>query len=185
MPTAVSGGNGTLLCFTPGADCQFAQTWNLYGRGIVDMSWRDVRRTREMEERDKRGALPLVYGRSVIMTDLPLLREMWVWIRIIGTERLCTQLSLVRNEEWFNSLGPLSRGYSTAPNCDSRRLFNITAALPYVPPFTQLVQQMTGKYVHDPSHEQFVDHLHPIETRPKMTNRIPSILNPTYRASAF
>jgi hypothetical protein len=84
------------------------------------MSWRDVRGTREMEERDKRGTLPLVYGRRVIMTGLPLPREMWVWIRIIGTERLCTQLLLVRDEEWFNSLGPLSRGYSTAPNCDSK-----------------------------------------------------------------
>jgi hypothetical protein len=61
----LSAGKGTLLFFIPcsgGEDSQFAQTWNLYGRGIFEALRRKVRRTLEaleMEERDNEGTPPV------------------------------------------------------------------------------------------------------------------------------
>ena len=65
MPMGLSAGKGTFLFFIPcsgGEDSQLAQTWNLYGRGIVDAVRRNVRRTLEaleMEGRDNEGTLPV------------------------------------------------------------------------------------------------------------------------------
>lgn len=66
MPTGLSAGKGTPRFFIPcsgGADNQFAQTWNLYGRGIlVDAVRRKVRRALEaleMGRGDNEGTLPV------------------------------------------------------------------------------------------------------------------------------
>ena len=57
---AVFGENGAhffLFPFSGGADSQFAQTWNWYGRGTVEMC-RGGDRTREMKEDGSRGTFP-------------------------------------------------------------------------------------------------------------------------------
>ena len=65
MPTGLSAGKGTFRFFIPcsgGAHSQFAQTWNLYGRGIVDAVRRTIRRaleTLEMAWGDNEGTLPV------------------------------------------------------------------------------------------------------------------------------
>lgn len=67
---AVSGLKGALRFFGAypgGADCQFAQTLNLYGRGIVEIRRREVQRRCEMDGHNKWGTFPLVYGRRVMM----------------------------------------------------------------------------------------------------------------------
>jgi len=49
------------------------------------------------------------------MTESSLPRDMWVWIRIIRHRATLQTVVTGTNEEWFNPLGPPSRGYPTAP----------------------------------------------------------------------
>lgn len=97
-PIALSGGNGALFFFIPcsgGADSQFAQMWNWYGRGIVETCRRE-NRTREMKEENSGGFFPQTCDRRSIM--VPSLRGgMLSWFTAIA---FYVDLSL----------GPSSRG---------------------------------------------------------------------------
>ena len=77
MPIAVSGGKGALFFSMPcpgGADSQFAQTWNRYGRGTVELC-RRADRTREMKGDGSGETFPQTCIRKVIMITQPLRRE--------------------------------------------------------------------------------------------------------------
>jgi hypothetical protein len=58
-----------LFFFIPwsgGADSQFAQTWNRYGRGMVDI----CREAREMKDDGNGGILPQTCSRGVIVINV-------------------------------------------------------------------------------------------------------------------
>ncbi len=59
-----------LIPYSGGADNQFAQMWNWYGRGMVEKG-RGVNRTRGMKVDDSEGTFPQTCHRRVIMNPLP------------------------------------------------------------------------------------------------------------------
>ena len=59
-----------LIPYSGGADNQFAQMWNWYGRGMVEKG-RGVNRTRGMKVDGSEGTFPQTCHRRVIMNPLP------------------------------------------------------------------------------------------------------------------